>query len=462
MAHHHALTRKNAAAPMISRLLCLALCFFATGTLLADPAQAQRGYWHTSAEHILDEQGQPVHIRGISWYGFETSSGVVGGLYTQDYKVVLSTLKSQGFNTIRLPYSSEMVETPSLAPNIAFANKQGSINSDLRGLNSLEVLDQIVHYAGRIGLRIILDHHRSEAGNTAEQNGLWYTAEYPESSWLADWVTLAYRYRGDPTVIGFDLHNEPHSTPGSGGACWDCGGPNDWHLAAERAGDVILDANSRLLIFVEGVDTYNGDSYWWGGNLEGVATSPVVLRLPGQLVYSAHDYGPHEQTQRWFNGGTTPESLERVWTKHWAFISQNHIAPVYLGEFGTTNVEQEMQNGTAGSQGQWFSSLVDFLNREPDLNWSYWAVNGEDHYGLFAETYRADSANEFKIALLQTGHPASSLFSFARASSTLLLPGSGLASVLSWLLIAGSGMTFGLVYRGKTSRHDELDEQDAA
>jgi aryl-phospho-beta-D-glucosidase BglC (GH1 family) len=83
------------------------------------------------------------------------------------------------------------------------------INADLRGLNSLQVLDRIVAYAGSIGLKIILDHHRSEAGNSAEANGLWYTAAYPESAWIADWVALARRYAGNATVIGFDLHNEP-------------------------------------------------------------------------------------------------------------------------------------------------------------------------------------------------------------------------------------------------------------
>jgi endoglucanase len=455
------ITRRLQGLNRLSRL-AVAVSLFASCALMPGTGEAQpAGYWHTNAEHILDEQGQQVHIHGISWYGFETSNGVVGGLYAQDYKKLLSTLKSQGFNTIRIPYSSEMVETPSVAPNIAFANKQGPINIDLHGLNSLEVLDQIVVYASRVGLRIILDHHRSESGNTAEANGLWYTSEYPESSWLADWVTLAYRYRGDPTVIGFDLHNEPHSTPDGGGACWDCGGPNDWHLAAEHAGNVILDANPKLLIFVEGVDKYNGDSYWWGGNLEGVATSPVVLRTPGQLVYSAHDYGPHEQAQRWFNGSTTPSSLASVWTKHWAYISQNHIAPVYLGEFGTTNTDQDLGNIAPGSQGQWFSSLVDFLNSDKDLNWGYWAVNGEDHYGLFSDTYRTDSANESKVALLRTGHPSPPFFSLARLSSALLFLGGGTASLLSWLLIGASGMTVGLVYKSRSNKHDEHEQQES-
>ena len=44
---------------------------------------------------------------------------------------------------------------------------------------------------------------------------------------------LARRYLGNDTVIGFDLHNEPH-----GSATWgDNNTATDWRLAAERAGE---------------------------------------------------------------------------------------------------------------------------------------------------------------------------------------------------------------------------------
>ncbi len=259
------------------------------------------GYWHTSGNRILDSNGQTVRIAGINWYGFETTDEVAHGLWAQDYKSILNTIKSNGYNVIRLPFSNQMVESPIIPSDISYYNS-GPINTDLQNLNSLQILDQIVAYAGQIGLRIILDNHRSEAGNSAEANGLWYTSAYPESAWIADWKTLAQRYLGDPTVIGVDLRNEPHNAS-SGGSCWDCGTTtNDWHLAAERAGNAVLALNPQLLIFVEGTDCYNGDCDWWGGNLEGVQNSPVVLSVPGQVVYSAHDYGPNLYVQNWFNG----------------------------------------------------------------------------------------------------------------------------------------------------------------
>jgi endoglucanase len=396
---HRAQTRQDSIR-FIAGLLLLALACFVT---VQSEAQATTGgYYHTSGARILDSQNNPVRIAGINWYGFETSSKVVNGLYAQDYHTILLGIRAHGFNTIRIPLSSEVIEHPATSLHLASTNQDGPINADLEGLNSLEVLDRIIVYAGQLGLKVILDHHRSEAGNSAQPNGLWYTAAYPESAWIADWVALAHRYQTNPTVIGFDLHNEPHSTPHSGGACWDCGSPNDWHLAAQRAANAVLAVNPSLLIFVEGTDTYNGDSTWWGGNLAGVARSPITLAYPNRLVYSVHDYGPHESAQPWFNTQTSYATLATFWTRHWAFISQSGIAPVLVGEFGTTNASLDAQSATPGSDAQWFQSLIHFLQTNPNISWAYWALNGEDTYALLDPKYSPQPVSQIKTSLLAT------------------------------------------------------------
>src|SRR5919198_985739 len=80
-------------------------------------------------------------------------------------------------------------------------------------------------------------------------------------------------------LSGIDLHNEPHDQ-----ATWgDSNRATDWRLAAERAGNAVLRVNPHLLIFVEGVQFYDGDNYWWGGNLEGAAAAPVRLAVPQRL-----------------------------------------------------------------------------------------------------------------------------------------------------------------------------------
>ncbi|WP_051978235.1 glycoside hydrolase family 5 protein [Edaphobacter aggregans] len=356
------------------------------------------GYWHTSGSQILNSRGLTVRIQGINWYGFETVREIPGGLTLQDYRTILDTIRRSGFNTVRIPLSNQMLEQPIVPSSIGFINERGPINEPLRGLNSLEILDRIIEHAGSLGLKVILDNHRSEAGNSAEQSGLWYTPDFPETMWIADWQRLAHRYANNTTVIGFDLRNEPHNAAG-GGACWDCGGDRDWHLAAQRAGDAVLAINPRLLIFVEGVDAVDGDFYWWGGNLEGVSRSPVRLSVPNQLVYSPHTYGPNEYRQRWFNASTTPASLEAVWTRHWAFISQRGIAPIWVGEFGTGNRIDDITGAAPGSQAQWFQSLVAFLGRNPEISWTSWALNGEDNNGLLDAGYEAP-ANALKMQTL--------------------------------------------------------------
>jgi len=368
--------------------------------LIASVSSAQTGYWHTSGNQILDSNGHVVRVAGINWYGFETTDEVVHGLWAQDYHYILNAIQSNGYNVIRMPMSNQVVETPIIPTNISYHNASGPINTDLEGLNSLQILDKIVTAAGAIGLHIILDNHRSEAGNGAEGNGLWYTSQYPESSWINDWVTLAHRYLNNTTVIGFDLRNEPHNAQ-SDGSCWGCGTMSyDWRLAAERGGNAVQAVNPNLLLFVEGTDCYNNDCDWWGGNLMGAQSNPVVFNVAHQLVYSAHDYGPNLYQQSWFNNNTTYQSLVQVWTGFWAYLSLNDVAPVWVGEFGTTNNASDIESNVPGSQGQWFQSVVTFMQNNPQLDWTYWALNGEDSYALLDSNYDSTPVSSLKQGLL--------------------------------------------------------------
>ena len=366
------------------------------------------GYWHTSGNQILDSNGNPVRIAGVNWYGFETPDEIAHGLWAQDYHAIIDDIKNLGYNTIRIPFSNQMVETPIVPQNLSFYNT-GPINTDLKGLNSLQILDKIIAYAGQDGLKVILDDHRSEAGESAEQNGLWYTSAYPSSAWVNDWVTLAKRYAGNPTVIGFDLRNEPHTPAGdtyAEGATWGTGDTStDIRLAYEQAGNAILAADPGALIFCEGIGenpTASGgmNSTWWGGDLALAGQYPVTLSSPGHVVYSAHDYGPSLFQQTWFNSSTTPASLDAVWNANWGYLYSQDTAPVWVGEFGTDNTAADVSSTTAGSQGQWFSSLVSYIASNKWMGWTYWALNGEDSYNLLDGSYDPTPVSAAKQSLL--------------------------------------------------------------
>lgn len=328
------------------------------------------GYFHTSGNQILDANNQPVRIAGVNWFGLETSNFAPHGLWARGYREMMDQMKQLGFNTIRLPYSNQLFDAGSMPNGIDFAK-----NPDLQGLNGLQIMDKIVDYAGQIGLRILLDHHRSNAGNSANESGLWHQGGYSEARWIADWTMLAQRYAGNPTVIGADLHNEPH-----GPATWGDGSANDWRLAAERAGNAILAVNPDWLIIVEGVEATAAGNTWWGGNLSNAGAFPVRLNVPGRLVYSPHDYPASVYAQTWFSDPNYPNNLPAVWDQHWGYLFRLGTAPILLGEFGS-------KLATASDQ-QWAQKIVQYI--QGDLNgdgtndlgtnqlgisWTWWSWN---------------------------------------------------------------------------------------
>ncbi len=264
-------------------------------------AQHTCGPLHTDGAQIKNAQGQTVELTGVNWFGFETQTFAPQGLNVRNYQDMLDQMAHLGFNTLRLPYSNQLFDPSSVPTGINYG-----LNPDLRGLQGLALMDKIVDGAQKAGLCVILDQHRPDA---YAQSALWYTPQVPQSVWLHDWVMLAQHYKNNPTVIGADLHNEPHDP-----ATWGDGNPaTDWRLAAEQGGNAVLAVNPNWLIIVEGIATYHGDSYWWGGNLEGAKQYPVELSVPHQLVYSAHDYGPEVYDQNWFQASDlSQEYVQRL------------------------------------------------------------------------------------------------------------------------------------------------------
>src|SRR5262249_1394426 len=92
--------------------------FFQPNATPAKQGQGQQqdqgqGYWHTNGSQLLDKQNHRVRIAGINWFGFETSTYVVGGLNKRSYTNMLDQIKSLKYNTIRLPYSNQFFDSGS-------------------------------------------------------------------------------------------------------------------------------------------------------------------------------------------------------------------------------------------------------------------------------------------------------------------------------------------------------------
>jgi endoglucanase len=275
------------------------------------------------------------------------------------------------------------------------------------GLTPLQILDKVIDYAGTKGMRVFLDRHRP---TTAIQTALWYNAATPESLWISDMQMLATRYKGNPTVVGIDLHNEPHAEgtePQSAGACWGCGDTaRDWRLAAERAGNAVLQSNPDWLIIVEGVSCLSGGNPnigdnipdapcgWWGGNLSGAQQFPVRLSKPNKLVYSAHEYGISVFHQTWFDDAAFPNNLPAIWNSMWGYLVQQNIAPVLIGEFGSTLADPKDTT--------WMNALMRYMGTGTSgMSFTYWSWNPDsgDTGGIVQDDWV--TVNQNKQTILQ-------------------------------------------------------------
>ena len=120
---------------------------------------------------------------------------------------------------------------------------------------------------------------------------------------------------------------------------------------------------------------------WWGGNLRGVRDWPIKLNGSGnsQIVYSPHDYGPSVYDQTWFAGNFTEQTLlDDYWYETWAYINEENIAPLLIGEWGG--------HMDGGKNQKWMTLLRDYMIKH-HINHTFWCLNTNsgDTGGLWSD-----------------------------------------------------------------------------
>ncbi|MBC7978117.1 MAG: glycoside hydrolase family 5 protein, partial [Myxococcales bacterium] len=336
------------------------------------------GRLRIAGAQIVDERGAPVRLTGVNWFGFETATYAPHGLDQRPMTALLDQVQRLGFNVIRVPFSNQLFDAGSKPNMISAAH-----NPDLAGKTGLELLDLLITRAGERGLRIILDRHRPSSDAQAP---LWYTPAYDEARWIADWVMLARRYAANPTVVAFDLHNEPHAE-----ATWGDGNrATDWRLAAQRAGNAILAVHPDALLIVQGVEVIANQFYWWGGNLRGAMTAPIELSAANHVIYSPHEYPASLYAQPWFSAPDYPANLPALWDATWGNLAAT--APVLVGEFGT-KLETDVDR-------VWLDALTRYLGGR-GLSFTFWSLNPDsgDTGGILADDWV--TVNEAKMQYLR-------------------------------------------------------------
>jgi len=245
---------------------------------------------HTQGRYIVDANGRRTRLHCVNWYGAHLKQMTANGLNRRSASEISQAILDAGFNCVRLPFSLDNV-----LGNFSHVPKpQVSLAAcpDLQDMSPLEIFDATLRALTDKGLMVILNNHVSKSEwccSLSDHEGLWYTPDYPESSWIDSLRMMAARYRENPLVVGFDLRNEIRPS----GFLWpDWNTKNnqtDWAAASVRGAEAVLEENENMLIIVSGT--------YFSNFLCQVPSRPIHSEVPslaGRIVYTAHEY-------KWFN-----------------------------------------------------------------------------------------------------------------------------------------------------------------
>lgn len=205
----------------IRRMLWLAAFFFC---LLPLSASAQ--FVHTRQKQIVDAKGKPFLIHGTNlgnWFmpegymwdfeGGPQSPREIEALvteligpdkaadfwhrYRENYitRQDIHLLHEAGFNTIRIPIHYKFFE----------AEKS----------EGFTLLDRVIQWSHQEGLYVIIDMHAAPGGQTGanidDSYGYPWLYDSPgeQAHLVAIWQRIARHYKDNPTILGYDLLNEP-------------------------------------------------------------------------------------------------------------------------------------------------------------------------------------------------------------------------------------------------------------
>ena len=357
---------------------------------------------------LVDSSGKEVWLTGCNWFGYNTGTNCFDGLWACDLDASIASIADHGFNLLRIPISTELVNNWEDGEYPA-ANYNNATNAYLNGLNSLEIFDHVIGQCRANGIKIMIDFHCAVTDAMGHNKPLWTDGNVTEDDYYRGLEWIASRYKNDDTIIALDLENEPHGKHNeSPRAKWDGSKDSDnWKYIAEQAAGKVLAKNPNLLVMVEGIEIYpkdiksngnfkskNEDDYlfnWWGGNLRGVADNPVDLgKNQNKLVYSPHDYGPTVYEQPWFKGSYDFDSLMKdCWHDNWFYIQEENIAPLLIGEWGGYMTEPNVT---------WMTYLRQLISKNK-INHTFWCFNANsgDTGGLVLDDFTTWDTDKYEF-----------------------------------------------------------------
>ncbi len=217
--------------PFLASCVAAAIVLAATHLVAADQKPPALPPLHVQDGHMVNAEGRPVVLKGTNlgnWLVIET--WMLAWSDVPDQHTILETLRSRfgrdegdrllsvyrdnyitqrdfdnikslGFNLVRLPLGWDNIQTEE-APY--------GLRPD-----AFKYIDRAVDMAEKAGMYVILDLHGAPGGQSKEhhtlrggQNKLW-SDPVNQRRTTEIWDALSKRYGGRPSVVAYDLLNEP-------------------------------------------------------------------------------------------------------------------------------------------------------------------------------------------------------------------------------------------------------------
>ena len=231
-------------------------------------SKADEPFVKTRAAKFVDGDGKEFVIKGIGFYnGNPVSVTQTTNFNEETYRI----LSSVGFNAVRLYFGAN-----------TFENVAGGVTYKE---DAFEWIGRHIAWAKKHNMKIVLNMHHSPSENTIGAKSL-FTHSDRQDRFVSLWKTIAKRYADEPTILGYDLINEPccnilqGDTPDNGFS----GAFTLYQEIVQRTVDAIRDVDKNHIIIVERL--------WISG------VNESALKVPANGYYNSV---PNDQRDVWQN-----------------------------------------------------------------------------------------------------------------------------------------------------------------
>ncbi len=303
---------------------------------------------HVANGQIVNESGQPIHLRGFNIGGWLNMEDFINGSVGAEHNLratmgrILGREKAQFFFDRLLDYFFTEEDVQAMADlganvlRIPFNYRH--FERDERPFEYLEAgfrrLDQALDWCARHGLYVILDFHAVPGwhnpdwhSDNAHVHILLYQHKLFQDRFVGLWEQMARRYKDHPALAGYDLMNEPltrleYEQYDASYYDWEA-----LNAVYRRAAAAIRQIDSQHILFVE------GDNF--ACEFDG-----LDVTFDDNLVVSTHNYMPP-------TGGGKPYPGEidgLYWNRDIVAaefgmhsgtrLAFKHRKPIFVGEFG--------------------------------------------------------------------------------------------------------------------------------